>query len=41
VGCSLVGIVVLVQFNGKLLISVVGSKIENKFPITFSLFCEC
>jgi len=30
---------VLVQFNDKLLISVVGSKIENKFLITFNLFC--
>jgi hypothetical protein len=29
---------VLVQFNGRLLISVVGSKIENTFLITFSLF---
>jgi hypothetical protein len=29
---------VLVQFNGRLLISVVGSKIENKFLITFNLF---
>jgi hypothetical protein len=27
---------VLVQFNVRLLISVVGSKIENKFLITFS-----
>jgi hypothetical protein len=32
-------IAVLVQFNGRLLISVVVSKIENKFLITFSLFC--
>ena len=32
-------VAVLVQFSGKLLISVVGSKIENKFLITFSLFC--
>jgi hypothetical protein len=31
--------VVLVQFNGRLLISVVGSKIENKFLIIFGLFC--
>jgi hypothetical protein len=30
---------VLVQFSDKLLISVVGSKIENKFLITFNLFC--
>jgi len=38
----LVGIsptVVLVQFSGRLLISVVGSKIENTFLTTFSLFC--
>ena len=27
-----------VQFNGRLLISIVGSKIENTFLITFSLF---
>ena len=39
VGISSSPIAVLVQFNGKLLISVVGSKIENKFLITFSLFC--
>jgi hypothetical protein len=32
-------IVVLVQFNDKLLISDVGSKIENTFLITFNLFC--
>lgn len=32
-------IAVLVQFNGRLLISVFGSKIENKF-IAFSLFYE-
>ena len=30
---------VLVQFNDRLLIAVVRSKIENKFLITFSLFC--
>jgi len=29
---------VLIQFSGRLLISVVGSKIENKFLITFSSF---
>jgi hypothetical protein len=39
VGISKSPIAVLVQFNDKLLISVVGSKIENKFLITFSLFC--
>jgi hypothetical protein len=39
VGISSSPIAVLVQFNGRLLISVVGSKIENKFLITFSLFC--
>ena len=38
-GIVLIQIAVLVQFNGRLLISVVGSKIENKFLITFSLFC--
>jgi len=32
-------IAVLVQFSGGFLISVVGSKIENKFLITFSSFC--
>jgi hypothetical protein len=31
-------IAVLIQFNDKLLISVVGSKFENKCLITFSLF---
>jgi hypothetical protein len=41
VGISRIPMVVLVQFNGKLIISVVGSKIENKFLATFSLFCEC
>ena len=39
VGISRSPVVVLVQFSGRLLISVVGSKIENKFLITFSLFC--
>jgi uncharacterized membrane protein YqjE len=37
VGISISPMIVLVQFNGRLLISVVGSKIENKFLITFSL----
>jgi hypothetical protein len=36
VGISSKPIAVLVQFNGRLLISVVGSKIENKFLITLS-----
>lgn len=40
VGISRSPIAVLVQFSGKLLISVVGSKIENRFLIIFSLFCE-
>jgi hypothetical protein len=39
VGISNRPIAVLVQFSDKLLISVVGSKIENRFLITFSLFC--
>jgi hypothetical protein len=39
VGISKRPIAVLVQFNDKLLISVVGSKIENKFLITLSFFC--
>jgi len=30
---------VLIQFSGRLLISVAGSKIENRFLITFSWFC--
>jgi ABC-type siderophore export system fused ATPase/permease subunit len=30
---------VLVQFNGRLLISVFVSKTENRFLITFNLFC--
>ena len=38
VGISSSPITVLVQFNGRLLIFVVGSKIENKFLMTFSLF---
>jgi hypothetical protein len=36
VGISRRPMAVLVQFNGRLLISVVGSKIENRFLITFS-----
>jgi hypothetical protein len=40
VGINRSPIAVLVQFNDKLLISVVGSKIENKFLITFNLFFE-
>jgi len=36
VGISNNPIVVLVQFSGRLLISVVGSKIENRLLITFS-----
>jgi len=39
VGISRSPIVVLVQFSGILLIFVVGSKIENKFLIIFSLVC--
>jgi hypothetical protein len=39
VGISRIPMTVLVQFNDKLLFSVVGSKIENRFLITFSLFC--
>jgi hypothetical protein len=39
VGISSRPIAVLVQFSDKLLISVVGSKMENRFLITFSLFC--
>ena len=38
VGINMRPMVVLVQFSGRLLISVVGSKIENRFLITFSLF---
>jgi len=38
VGISRSPIAVLVQFSGRLLISVVGSQIENKFLITFKLF---
>lgn len=37
VGISINPMIVLVQFNGRLLISVVGSKIENRFLIIFSL----
>jgi len=39
VGINSSPIAVLVQFSGRLLISVVGSKIENRFLITFRLFC--
>lgn len=39
VGISIKPMIVLVQFSGKLLISVVGSKIENRFLIIFNLFC--
>jgi len=38
VGISRSPMVVLVQFNGRVLICVVGLKIEYKFLITFSLF---
>lgn len=38
VGINSSPMIVLVQFNGRLLISVVGSKIENRFLITFNLF---
>jgi len=38
VGISNTPIVVLVQFSGRLLISVFGSKIENRLLITFSWF---
>ena len=40
VGISNNPVAVLVQFNGRLFISVVGSKIENKFLITFSLLFD-
>ena len=36
VGTSINQMIVLVHFNGRLLISVVGSKIENRFLIIFS-----
>ena len=39
VAISSTAMAVLVQFQGRLLISVVGSKMENRFLITFSLFC--
>ena len=32
---------VLIQFSERLLISVGGSKIENNFLNTSSLFCKC
>jgi len=35
IGINRSSIVVLVQYSGRLLISVVGSKIENRFLITF------
>ena len=38
VGISNNPIVVLVQFSGRLLISVVGSKIENRLLIIFSVY---
>jgi len=38
VGISSSSIAVRVHFNERLLISVVGSNIENKFLINFSLF---
>ena len=40
-GISKNKITVLVQFSGRLLISVDGSKIENKFLTTLSSFCWC
>jgi hypothetical protein len=40
VGISRSPRVVLVQFRGGLLISVVGSKIENRFIVIFSLFFD-
>lgn len=39
VGINISPMIVLVQFSGRLLISVVGSKIENRLLIIFSLFC--
>jgi hypothetical protein len=38
VGISSSPMAILVQFNGRLLISVVGSKMESKFLIVISLF---
>jgi len=38
VGISSSPVIVLVQFSGRLLISVAGSKIENTFLIIFNLF---
>jgi hypothetical protein len=39
VGINRIPIAVLIQFSDKLLISVAGSKIENRLLIIFSLFC--
>jgi hypothetical protein len=39
VGISISPMAVLVQLMGRLIISVVGSKVENRFLIIFSLFC--
>lgn len=41
VGISSSPIAVLVQLMGRLMIPVVGSKVENRFLIIFSLFCWC
>jgi hypothetical protein len=38
VGISRSPMAVLIQFSGRLLISIAGSKIENKFLSTFNLF---
>ena len=38
-GIGIDPMIVLVRFDGRLLISVVGSKIENRFLNIFSLFC--
>jgi hypothetical protein len=35
---SSIPVAVFVQFSGRFLLSVVGSKIENTFPVIFSLF---
>ena len=39
VGININPMAVLVQFNGRWLISVVGSNIVNRFLVTFNLFC--
>jgi len=39
VGINSAPMALLVQFKGRLVISVVGSKMENRFLIAFSLFC--